>query len=395
MTEDVLEKLSSDIDLWSDDVLADPYPTYAALRALGPVVWLSRENAWVVTHHAAIKEAMLNAETFTSRHGVWMNPPLNKAGEGILLLEDDPNHARMRRTFLKPLKPGALTALRTRLDALTTERFDALHGSEQFEAVTQLAHLLPLAVVRDLVGLSQKGKDNMLRWAAGIFDAQGPEDKPRTASGMAIAGEAFGYLAELKRDELDPGGWGAALFDAADAGELSHQEARNLLMDYTAPALDTTINGLSSLLHLLGRNPDQWQRLKEDRSLLPGAIDEALRLESPIRAFSRLATRDVDLHGTRIGEGDRVLMLFAAANRDERRYTDPDRFDVGRDARDHLAFGHGTHLCAGRNLGKLEIETVMRAFLDRIESFDIVAEQQVTNNTLRGLERLDIAPIWA
>lgn len=386
---------ASDLDLWSDEVLRDPYPHYRKLRDLGPAVWLSRHNAWVVPRYSSIRKALLDAQTFTSREGIAMNGILNQASDGIMLLADDPEHMRLRRTFARPLSPAAMKDLKVRLHGLASGHVESLMQEDRFDAVSQLAHFLPLTVVTELLGLSDDGKNNMLIWAAGLFDAMGPDGYPRTVTGLEIGQEAFVYLAGLKREEMDPDGWAAALFVAADEGKLSHQEAQNMLMDYTAPALDTTIHGLSSTLYLLGNNPDQWALLKENRDRVPFAIDEALRMESPIRAFTRVLTKDHDLEGVRLYAGDRAIMQYAAANRDERHYPEPDRFDVMRDARDHNAFGYGTHMCAGRHLGKLEIETVLRILLDRMDSFVIVEERRELHNTLRGLSKLVIQPQWA
>lgn len=383
---------TSDIDLWSDEVIDDPYPYYRRLRDLGPAVWLTRHDAWVVPRYSSIREALLNAEVFTSRRGITMNDAMNQASDGIMLLADDPEHQRLRRTFIKPLQPHALKKLQDRLNELAAQQVEKVLAQREFDAVSELAHFLPLTVVTELLGLSENGKKNMLYWAAGLFNAMGPEGHPRTVTGLSIASEAFGYLANLKREELDPEGWGAALFQAADEGKLSHQEAQNMLMDYTAPALDTTINGFSSTFYMLGKNPDQWELLRQNPDRLPFAIDEALRLESPIRAFTRSLTRDFALEGVQMKAGDRAIMLYAAANRDERHYPDPDRFDIMRDARDHVAFGYGTHMCAGRHLGKLEITTVLNLLLKRLKSFQIIEEVRERHNTLRGLAKLVVRP---
>lgn len=379
---------TSDIDLWSDGVLENPYPFYRKLRDLGPAVWLSKHNVWAVVRYTSIREALLNAAAFTSRQGIAMNGAMNQASDGIMLLEDDPEHQRLRRTFIKPLQSHALKKLKDRLNELAQQRVDELLAKGEFDAVSELAHFLPLTVVTELLGLSEDGKKNMLHWAAGLFNAMGPEGYPRTVTGLEIAGEAFGYLANVQREDLDPDGWGAALFAAADEGKLSAQEAQNMLMDYTAPALDTTINGLSSTLQLLGRNPEQWEMLRSNPDRLPFAVDEALRLESPIRAFTRVLTRDYDLEGVTLKAGDRAMMLYASANRDERHYPNPERFDVMRDARDHVAFGYGTHMCAGRHLGKLEITTVLNILLQQVKSFEILEDQRELHNTLRGLSKL-------
>lgn len=380
----------SDLDFWADDVIASPYAHYQQLRDAGPAVWLTRYGAWAVARHKNVREALLNAEVFTSTAGIGLNDAANKNSEGVMIFSDDPDHLRLRRVFNRPLLPGALQRLKDRLAALAEARIEALIGKGSFDAVTELAHYLPLTVVTELVGLTDEGKSKMLFWAAGLFDALGPEGHPRTAAGIEIAVEAFTYLHGLRREELDPDGWAAGLFRAADEGELSLSEAQHMMMDYTGPALDTTINGLSNALWLLARHPDQWDRLRADPRLVPRAIDEALRMESPVRSFARMLTRDYDMDGVQMRKGDRALMIYASANRDERRYADPERFDIGRDARDHVAFGYGMHLCAGMHLAKLEIATVLDILVRRVERIHIVDEQRALHNLLRGLSRLTL-----
>lgn len=379
---------TSNVDFWSDEVISNPYPHLRELRDTGSVVWLKRHDVWAVTRHKAVREALLNGAVFTSTGGVSMNEIANAATKGIMLCTDDPEHRQLRRVFARPLMPGALAVLKTRLNALAETRVAELLARGQFDAVSELAHYLPLTVVTDLVGLSEDGKRNMLDWAAGLFNAHGPIGYERTTAGLEITGQAVAYLQNIKREDLDPNGWGAMLFAAADAGELSPDAARAMLMDYLGPALDTTINGLSSALWLFGHNPEQWDLLRSRPELMGASIDEALRMESPIRAFGRHLTQDHELDGTTLRRGDRALMLYACANRDERRYADPDRFDITRDARDHVAFGYGTHLCAGMHMAKLEIGTVLAILMRDVRRFTIVEEVREPHNTLRGLARL-------
>jgi cytochrome P450 len=261
---------------------------------------------------------------------------------------------------------------------------------DEFDGISELAHLLPLTVVTERVGFSEHGKKNMLRWAAAIFNSMGPDDSPLTAAGFEGAADAIAYLNNLDRNDLDPDGWAAALFRAADNGDLSPEKARLMLMDYLGPALDTTINGLGNALWLFARNPEQWDTLTQNPELVKRAIDEALRMESPVRGFTRVLTRDYDMDGIMLKQGERALLHYASANRDERRYEDPDRFDITRDARDHVAFGYGTHMCAGRNLGLLEISTVLKILVQRVKRIHLIRAERAQNTTLRGFSKLTL-----
>ena len=188
---------------------------------------------------------------------------------------------------------------------------------------------------------------------------------------------------------IKPGSWSARAFRLADEGAIPPEMARRMLIDLIGPSLDTTILGTGSLLMLLAQNPDQWRALKASPSLIPNAVNEALRLESPVRAFTRHVARDTEIGGVRVPEGARVLVLYGSANRDERRWQDADRFDIRRPgAAGHLAFGAGRHTCLGAHLARLEMQSILRAMTARVDSFEIGKPVFVLNNILRGLQSL-------
>ena len=377
-------------DFWADEVVLDPYPHYRALREAGPVVWMAQHEAWVITRHAEVRAALADAATFSSARGCMMNAPMNATATGNILCTDDPEHAQMRKVFARPLMPGAVGVLQARMEELASEQIGALVERGQFEAVREVGHHLPISVVAELVGLPEEGRRHMLDWAAGTFDAFGPLSSPRTLTGMEIAKEATVYTRGIDPTVLAPDSWGAALFAAAERGAIAEQQARQMMMGYVAPALDTTINATSSAIWLFAQNPGEWDRLRADRSLMGSALNEVVRLESPLRGFSRYVTRDCDFGGVRLSAGDRALVLYASANRDERAYPEPERFDIGRANRDHVAFGYGVHTCAGMHLAKLEMTVILNALADRVARFEIVEAERRPHNTLRGLHRLEV-----
>ena len=314
-----------------------------------------------------------------------MNVMANSLSAGAnMLCSDDPGHRQLRNVFARPLLPGAVAKLRATLTGLAQTQVASILERGRVEVVTELAQFLPLSVVTRLVGLSDSGKARMLEWAAGIFDAFGPDDNARTLAGMQVSQDALTYAATVPRKDLDPDGWGAALFAAADRGEIPAAAARGMLIDYIGPSLDTTILGFSGALALFARFPEQWDKLRAEPDLLPNAIDEALRLTTPIRAFSRFVARDAAFEEVRLQAGERALLVYASANRDEQHFDDPDRFDITRQKVDHLTFGFGTHFCAGANLAKLEITVLLEALLARVARMDIVEQRPLINNTLQG-----------
>lgn len=383
-------------DFWSDAVILDPYPVYAELRGLGPAVWLEANGCWALTRYDAVRAALLEPETFSSASGCMMNAAMNESTKGIMLCSDDPEHLAMRRLFARPLQPKVLAGHRARFEKLAQERIAELLERDSFDAVTELAHFLPLAVVTELVGLDQYGRENMLTWAMGIFNAFGPEGNARTSDGIALASGVIDYvLNRIERANMVPGGWGEALFLAADAGTITEQTARMMLVDYLSPALDTTINATSAAIELFAAHPEQWDRLRADPALMPSAINEVIRLESPIRAFSRLVTRSRSFGDATLEPGERALMLYGSANRDPDHYPDPDRFDIGRKAGDHLGFGQGTHVCAGMHLAKLEISILLETMMPLVAGFRVHAAERRAHNTLRGLHLLETTMIKA
>lgn len=379
---------SYDVDLYDDAVLVDPYPHYRAIRDLGPAVWLPRNGMWAVGRFADVRAVLRDHGTFSSARGVAANDVLNGGPNGSTVTSDPPEHTHLRSLVRAPISPAALRDVAPRIEAEAEALVGRLVARGTFDAIADLARHLPVTVVSDLVGLPPEGHANMLRWASATFDALGPMNE-RGRAALPHVEEARTYCAHAGTlAALRPGGWAAAIRDAGERGEIAPERCPVLLRDYVSPSLDTTILATGSLLHLLARHPEQWERLRADPALVPHAINEAVRLESPIRGFTRHVTRDHDLGGVPLREGDRVLVLYASANRDERRWDDPERFDVTRNVRDHLGFGFGLHVCVGMHLARLEMTALLTALLRRVRRLEAGRPTWTMNNVLRGLEAL-------
>ncbi|WP_411139620.1 cytochrome P450 [Streptomyces sp. x-80] len=376
---------ASDIDLFTDQSLADPYPLYQELRDLGAVVEIERNGMYAFPRYREVREASGNWQVFTSAKGVMMNDQVNSALEGVTLCSDPPEHTRMRQVLGRPMRPEKLRELTPRVEQEAERVVERLVGQGSFDAATELAERLPLDIVSELVGLGNAGRAHMLEWAAATFDAQGPMN-PRTIAALPKMDEMVAFaLNEAKPGTLKPNGWAAQLYAAAEQGDLPVEKCPFMTIDYIAPSLDTTIYAISSAIHLFARNPEQWDVLRADPSLVPHAINEALRLESPVQRFTRLLTQDSEIDGYPLPAGSRVVLLYGSANRDERKYPDPDRFDVRRKPSDHLAFGRGEHVCIGMNLARIEMRALLEALLPRVSRFELLKAEPALNNTLRGL----------
>jgi cytochrome P450 len=372
-----------DADLYTNVAIADPYPLYRAIRDLGPAVWLSAHGVWAIARFSDVRAALRADRILVSGRGVAMNDLVNSNVSRVTLTTDGGVHRRLRSALMKPMMPSALKEVEREVQTLADELVSMLVTRNAFDGVADFAQHLPLSVVSRLVGLPEAGRKRMLEWAAATFDALGVMNE-RGQRAVPLMLELAAYAGRLERSQLHPDGWAAALFAAVDEGRIESGDIAGMLIDYVAPSLDTTILGTGHLLFQLGRHPEQWDLVRNDAALIPRAIDEALRLESPVRAFTRVAVEDYDVDGTVIPAGDRVLVMYAAANRDERRYPDPDRFDVTRDAKDHVGFGHGVHRCAGSYLAELEMQALLRAMAVRVRRIEVAEPALAINNVLRG-----------
>jgi cytochrome P450 len=372
-----------DADLYTDAAIADPYPLYREIRDRGPAVWLSAHGVWAIARFHDVRAALRADRVLVSGQGVAMNDLVNGQASRTTLTSDGDAHRHLRAIVMKPMMPSALRQVQAEIEMLAEDLVTRLLSRESFDGITDFAQHLPVAVVSRLVGLPEEGRQRMLEWASATFDALGVTNARSQAAFPALFDMA-GYARSVERSVLRPGGWAARLFEVADEGRVDVRDARGMLIDYIAPSLDTTILGTGHLLFQLGRHPEQWGLVRANHELIPRAVDEALRLEAPVRAFTRRAVESYEVDGTTIPAGDRVLIIYASANRDERRYADPDRFDVTRDAKDHLAFGHGVHRCAGGYLAELEMASLLRAMAARVCRIEVGEPVVALNNVLRG-----------
>ena len=379
-----------DVDLFSDEARVNPYPVYERLRAAGPVVHLVRHDLYAISRYDDVRAALMDWATFSSAHSVFVDPQMNAQLEGITLCSDPPEHTMLRSVLGRPLRQDRMREIAPRINAAAEDIVTKLVTRGRFDAATELAEHLPMTVVSELVGLGEEHRTRMLEWAAAIWDVQGPANERFTAA-MPLVEEFLGFAAnEAVPGRIDPDGWAAQLYQAADRGDLPRDKCPVMMLDYVTPSLDTTILAITSMIALFAEHPDQWDLLRADRSLIPHAINESLRLESPVPQFTRVLTHDHEVSGVPLPAGSRVALLYGSANRDERKYPDPARFDITRRPSDQLAFGRGEHACVGLPLARLEIESLLENLADQVSRFKVVASRPLINNGLRGLEQLEV-----
>jgi cytochrome P450 len=310
-------------------------------------------------------------------------------------MSDGDDHARLRSVIGRPLSPKALADLRPEAGQRAAELVDRLVEPGSFDAVVNVAEVLPTTWVPDLLGWPEAGREKLLDWAAATFNGLGPPNGRTDAAATDIV-EMAAFAQKVASSELPEGSMAAGILDAVARGDLRAAQCPMAIIDYLGPSLDTTISGLGSALWLLAEHPMQWQHLREDPGRAKQAFDEAIRLESPVTGFTRVATRAVEIGGVELPAGSRVLVSFASANRDERHWDDPERFDIERPNASHVAFGFGEHACAGMGLARLEATAVLGALARRVDRIEPAGTPvRKLNNMIRAFASvpLRIVPV--
>lgn len=386
---------ASDVDPFSRDVLRNPLPMQHTLRELGPVVYLDHYDVHAVARYDEVHAALTDWQSLQSGAGVGLSdfsretpwrPP------SLLLEADPPRHDAPRAVLQTLLSPRRLRELSARWnDDAHTLVDEVLARGDEFDAVPALAEAFPLRVFPDAVGLGRTGRKHLLPYGDFAFNAFGPRNDIFAAAAEGAPPSVAWVTEQCLRENLDEDGFGAQIWAAADRGEITHEQAPLIVRSLLTAGVDTTVTGIASVLHAVAANPDQWQRLREDRSLLPRAFEEAVRLDSPVQTFFRTTTRPTTIGGVTLPAGRKVLMFLGAANRDPRRWDEPDRFDLDRDPSGHVGFGMGLHQCVGQHIARAEALAILGALLDRIETIEPAGPvARHLNNTLRGWETMPV-----
>lgn len=382
----------SDIDFYSDEVIRDPYPVYARLRDLGPVVYMAKNDLYLVARYKEVSEVLQQPLRFVSSKGVSPIQKVNDILVGSTLNSDPPIHDKTRAITSEPLLPGSLGEVEPRIKAAADGLIDTLCARGEFDAIADFAQYLPITIVAELVGLPQAvSPAQMLKWASATFNLFGTQNA-RTDQSFKDLGTLRDFLLDYGRPEkLADGGWAKRIFDVGPERGFSYETCAQLMRDYINPSLDTTISVTGQIIKLLADNPDQWDKLRADASLIPNAVEEAVRLSTPIRAFTRYAIEDIEVSGHVIPQDTRVIVCYASANRDPRKYDAADAFDVTRDVHDHMGFGQGVHMCMGMHLARREMILLLEALRRRVERFELLGAPDVAmNTTIRAYAKLPV-----
>lgn len=386
----------SDADPFAAEHLAHPEPLHEELREAGPVVHLTRYDVYALARYQQVHAALVDWHNFQSGAGVGLanfrqekpwRPP------SLLLEADPPHHDAPRRVLREILAPLALRRLRETWQSVAEELVETVltERGREFDAFEELAKAFPLRVFPDAVGIGPHGRENLLPYGNMAFNAFGPRNTLVEADAHRVGDLSAWVNAQCAREALGEDGFGARIWAAADRGDLTHHQAPLVVRSLLTAGVDTTVHGLAAALYAFATHPQEWQRLRARPELARVAFDEAVRWQSPVQTFFRTATTDVDIAGTRIPAGGKILMFLGAANRDADRWPHPDRFDLTRDPSGHVGFGMGIHQCVGQHVARLEAEALLTALARRVGHLELAGEpQRHLNNTLRSWASLPV-----
>jgi hypothetical protein len=366
----------SHADVFGTDAVRNARAVDDALRELGPVVKLARENITLITRYEPVAAGLRDWQAFSSKSRPWHDP--SSVRPEILLTDDPPRHTAVRPVIASALSPKALARIAAAFsaDAEALVREVSRHDGETIDAVAAISRPFVYKVLPDLLGLPQEGREHMTAFGHMVWATLGPQNE-LFAEAMQNVGPVIEWVEHCcDRANLEPEGLGMQMFVAADRGLITEAEAKLLVGILLSAAADTTVMTVSTAIRAFSLFPQQYRELRRDPSLVRGAFEESLRWDSPSRMAGRIATRDVEIEGYVVPGGERCGLLFAAANRDPRKWSEPDRFDIRRDLRGQLGWGYGVHACVGRPLALLEVEALLGALVRHIERFEPAGEPE-------------------
>ncbi|MBO4257509.1 cytochrome P450 [Streptomyces griseorubiginosus] len=386
-----------------------PLPEFAELRRAEPVRWIAQpgnvagfqdEGYWAVTRHADVKYVSTHPELFSS----YLNTAIIRFHENmereaidaqrlILLNMDPPEHTRVRQIVQRIFTPRAIRALEERLrERAGTIAAQARERSGPFDFVTDVACELPLQAIAELIGIPQDDRAKIFDWSNKMISYDDPEYAITEEIGAQSAAELIAYAMNMaaERKQCPAKDIVTTLVAAEDEGNLNSDEFGFFVLMLSVAGNETTRNAITHGMHAFLTHPEAWELYKRERPQT--AAEEIVRWATPVNAFQRTATQDVELGGKQIRKGDRVGIFYAAANHDPEVFTDPDTFDILRDPNPHLGFGGGgPHYCLGKSLAVLEIDLIFNAIADALPDLTLVEDpDRLRSSWINGVKHLQV-----
>jgi cytochrome P450 len=400
-------------DPYSYEHHEDPYPTYRRMRDVAPAYLDEERGFWALSRYDDVRAAIDDWPTFSSTGGITLERRTENV-EPMLIEMDPPRHTELRSLVSRAFTPRRVADLEPSIRELADELVDGFGGRTRVDIIEDFAAKLPMAVISVMLGVPREDQDKLRGWSDAMLHRE-EGSAELTPAGFEGATQLYGYFTDViadrraaPRDDL-VGALVAAEEEAAGGPQSDRDRELALRGSPETRALtpsevlgfcfllliagnETTTKLLGNAIFWLEAFPDQRAMVREDPSVIPAAVEETLRFDTSTQALARLLTRDVELHGTTLPAGSKGLLLFGSANRDERHWDEPDRFDVGRNPAGHLAFGHGLHHCLGAALARLEMRVALEVLLPRLGNYRVRASEalRVHSGNVRGFSRLPI-----
>jgi 4-methoxybenzoate monooxygenase (O-demethylating) len=383
-----------DTDPYDPAILVDPDAYYAELRAKGPFAYIPKYSILACGRFDETQEVFSDWARFVSSRGVGLQDfhlETPWRPQSLVVEADPPDHTKTRKVLMRAMSPKATGVLKEKFRLAAEKLVDALLEQGPFEAVGDLAEAYPISVFPAAVGLRHADKRRLIDYGAMVFNGLGPDNELRRTA-MARGPDIVPWIAEqCRRDNLEPGGFAETIFEAADEGEISEEEAEMLVRSLLSAGVDTTVTGIGNALWCLAQFPDQFEKLKQDPGLVRPAFEEVLRFTSPVHSFCRTANVDTKVSGIDIVKGTKILCVLGAANGDAEKWPNAQNFDVERRPMGHLAMGVGIHTCVGQNLARAEVGAVLSAIVSKVDSIEMTGKAKWRpNNAIHALDKLPI-----
>ncbi|GAB4338447.1 MAG: cytochrome P450 [Dehalococcoidia bacterium] len=403
----------ADIDLSDPEIFQKgiAHEAFRVLRREAPVHWYDGNDRikgfWSLTKYEDVHHVSRNPELFISSRGITQVEPREPTDEGpiggvmgrMMIMMDPPEHVRVRRLVNKGFTPRAIREMEAHIREITTGIIDEVAPKGRCDFVTDMAAQLPLAVICEMMGVPRESWQRMFDLTNRVlgsgdpeYQVAGDEEGGETIrAGMMEIFQTFVSLVAERRAEPRQDLVSVIVGAEIDGQQLSDGDILMFCLLLIIAGNETTRNAISGGLLALDAHPEQKRKLLEDASLMPSAVEEILRWTSPVAHMARVATRDTEVRGQRIGEGERVVMWYPSVNRDEDVFPDPDRFDITRSPNDHLAFGIGEHFCLGANLARLELKVMFEELLQRLPGIRVAGPVELLrSNFIAGIKHIPV-----
>jgi cytochrome P450 family 142 subfamily A polypeptide 1 len=371
----------------------DPFPAFAWMRDHAPAFFDEASGVWGISRYADVRDISKDPETFSNAGGIRPDGfPMP-----MMIETDAPEHFRRRRLVSEGFTPRRIRESEEGIRAVCDGIIDRVCESGSADFVRDIAAPLPMIVIGDMLGVAPEDRDDLLRWSDDMLKSLGAPDPGAADKAMVAAVEYAEYITDVagqrRRDHQADDLIGTLVHAEIEGNQLDHDSIIYESLLILIGGDETTRHVISGGMYELLRHPDQMKALATDRSLLPGAVEEMLRWVSPIKNMARTMTRDVELHGETLHQGEKLLLLYPSANRDERVFDAPEEFDITRTPNDHIAFGFGSHFCLGNRLARMELLVMFDRLLDRLPDLALADDHPLPKRAANFVSGYETMPV--